>query len=92
MSDYLGRDVEAEKSAGVDAFDQAYFERFGRYPDESAAAADPNPRRRQAIQALIEHGATEGERAAARAALGRLDTPSHAEHDRMQRGGNYVED
>jgi hypothetical protein len=77
--------------AGVDAFDRAYYAKYGRYPAESAAAQDTNPRRRAAIQALIEQGATEGERAAARAALGRLDHTTHAEQDRMQRGGNYSE-
>ena len=48
--------------------------------------------RRAHILALIEHGATEGERAAARAALARIDSPSHSEQDRMQRGGNYSEE
>jgi len=78
--------------AGVDAFDRAYFERFGRYPAESPLAdVDPSLlRRRQAVQRLAEQGATEGERAAARAALGRLEA-SHAEQDAMQRGGNWID-
>ena len=77
---------------GVDAFDRMYFERFGRYPAESPlAGVDPSLlRRRQAVQRLAEQGATEGERAAARAALGRLEA-SHGETDAMQRGGNWIE-
>lgn len=76
---------------GVDAFDAAYFARFGRYPDESPLYGTTPPaasQRRQAILNLIEQGATEGERAAAEAALSRFDA-SHAETDAMQRGGNW---
>lgn len=63
-----------DEQTGVDEFDRAYFERFGRYPAESPlAAVSPSvARRRQAVQRLIEQGATEGERAAARAAFERL--------------------
>jgi hypothetical protein len=71
------------------------------------AGVSVDPNRRARIQALVERGATEGERAAARTALARLEAaahartaelersvgfgwnPSHAENDRMQRGGNY---
>lgn len=77
-----------DEQEGVDEFDRAYFERFGRYPAESPlAAVSPSvARRRQAVQRLIEQGATEGERAAARAAFERLsddagfaDTSPHRE-------------
>ena len=68
------RDVEAELLAGVDAFDRAYFRRFGRFPEESGLTLESlrDERRRQAVANLAAHGATEGERAAARAALRRL--------------------
>ena len=73
---------------GVDDFDDEYFRLFGRYPEESTRRP-PDPRR-AAIQALIEHGATEGERAAARAALERLDASyerdaAQAEHEQAMR-------
>ncbi len=85
------RDIEAELLAGVDAFDRAYYQRFGVFPAESGLTVESIDlaRRRASVQALIEHGATEGERAAARAALGRL---THAEQDRMQRGGNWIDE
>lgn len=69
-----GRDLEAEFLAGVDAFDRAYYERFGRFPAESplSIASVRDARRRAAIEALIERGATPGERAAAEAALRRM--------------------
>lgn len=72
--DELLRDVEAEMLAGADAFDRAYYQRFGRFPEESplSIAAVRNERRLAAVEALAERGATEGERAAARAALQRL--------------------
>lgn len=70
----LPRDLEAELLAGADAFDREYFRRFGRFPAESSLseASLRHERRRAAIESLAERGATEGERAAARAALGRL--------------------
>lgn len=77
------RDVEAELQAGVDEFDR----RLAALRGETL----PSNERRQSILNLAEHGATEGERAAARAALARFDI-SHAEHDRMQRGGNWIEE
>lgn len=82
---YINRDTEADKQAGVDAFDQAYFERFGRYPDDSPLAqqAPADARRRAAIQALVDQGATEGERSAARAALARLDAEPDPEASRF---------
>lgn len=61
---------------GVDDFDRNFYARFGRYPEESPLygttpqQADP---RREAILNLIERGATEGERDAARAAFLRID-------------------
>lgn len=69
------RDLEAEFLAGVDAFDREYYRRFGRFPAESqlSIASIRDARRRAAIEQLAERGATEGERAAARAALQRLD-------------------
>lgn len=74
LEDELLRDVEAEMLAGVDAFDRAYYRRFGRFPEESplSEASVRNERRLAAIEALAERGATPGERAAARAALERL--------------------
>lgn len=69
------RDLEAEFLAGVDAFDRDYYRRFGRFPAESnlTIASLRDARRRAAIEQLVEHGATPGERAAAQAALQRLD-------------------
>lgn len=69
------RDLEAEFLAGVDAFDRDYYRRFGRFPAESqlTLASFRDARRRAAIEQLVEHGATPGERAAAQAALQRLD-------------------
>jgi queuine/archaeosine tRNA-ribosyltransferase len=68
-------DLEADFLAGVDAFDRAYYQRFGRFPEESGLTVEGlrNARRRAAIEQLAEHGATPGERAAAQAALQRLD-------------------
>jgi hypothetical protein len=77
------RDVEAELREGEALFDAA----LARLRGESRPA---NPRRAH-ILALIEQGATEGERDAARAALSRFDA-SHAEADAMQRGGNWITD
>jgi hypothetical protein len=69
------RDIQAEMLAGADAFDREYYRRFGRFPAESelSVASVRDARRRAAIQQLVEHGATPGERAAAQAALQRLD-------------------
>lgn len=68
------RDVQAEMLAGADAFDRAYYRRFGRFPAESelTPASIRSARKLAAIQALIEHGATSGERAAAQAAMQRV--------------------
>lgn len=65
-----------DAAAGNYAFDTSWYAEYGVYPPESPLygttprSADP---RRVAIQALIDQGATEGERAAARAAMERLD-------------------
>jgi hypothetical protein len=69
------RDVDAELLAGVDAFDRAYYRRFGRFPEESGLTIEAlrDDRRRAAIRRLVEQGATAGERAAARAALRRIE-------------------
>lgn len=77
------RDVQAELLAGADAFDRAYYRRFGRFPLESELSVEAIAleRRRAAIQALAEQGATEGERTAARAALARLDVAARSELD-----------
>ena len=60
---YQPRDVEAEMREGEALFDAALAALRGEQPDS----------RRAAIQALIEYGATPGERAAAQEALGRLE-------------------
>ena len=76
------RDTAAEQQAGVDEFDRAYFRMFGRYPEESPLAHMPPPDpRRKAILNLIERGATEGEREAAREALARIDRDAQDEED-----------
>ena len=77
------RDIQAELLAGADAFDRAYYRRFGRFPAESTLSVEAIAleRRRAAVQALVEQGATEGERAAARAALSRLDAAALGESD-----------
>ncbi len=80
------RDVEAEKAAGVADFDARYAA-FLR--GESLVVPPEQDERRARIESLITHGATEGERAAARAALARV---THAEQDRMQRGGNWIDE
>jgi len=78
--------------AGVDAFDREYYRRFGRLPAESSLTVESahDAERRARISVLAEQGATEGERAAARAALARFDA-SHRETDAMQRGGNWID-
>jgi hypothetical protein len=89
-ADELLRDVQAEMLAGADAFDRDYFRRFGRFPEESqlTAVSVREAERRARIQALAEQGSTEGERAAARAALHRFDSHEleddlRAEQDRL---------
>lgn len=88
------RDFEAEAQAGVDAFDRSYFETYGRYPEESPlfGTTPTSTRRRDAIQALIDRGATEGERAAAQAAMLRLDNPSTQAHAATEQGSYYARD
>lgn len=89
---YVNRDAEQDAREGVAAYDEAFFKRFGRYPDDSthrpedtpgstAAAPRSASPRRQAILNLIERGATEGEREAARAALERIDGEQADEDD-----------
>ena len=75
VDDDVLRDVEAELLAGVDAFDRDYYRRFGRFPAESGLTIESlrDERRRAAIERLVEQGSTPGERAAARAALQRLE-------------------
>ena len=75
------RDIQAEMLAGADAFDRDYYRRFGRFPAESQLTAESvhDAERRARIEALVTQGATEGERAAARAALARVDETGHAE-------------
>lgn len=87
------RDTEAEQAAGADAFDRAYYERFGRFPAESELTAESvqDEERRARVVTLAEQGSTEGERSAARAALGRLEA-SHRETNNMHRGGNWIEE
>jgi hypothetical protein len=77
------RDVEAELREGEALFDARLAELRGE--------TSPSDARRRHILALIEQGATEGERAAASAALGRLEA-SHRESDSMQRGGNWIDE
>jgi hypothetical protein len=77
------RDVEAEMRQGEAMFDAALAELRG--------LSGPQDTRRAHIQALAEQGATAGERAAARAALSRLEA-SHRETDAMQRGGNWIDE
>lgn len=73
-------------AAGAYSFDKLYFEEEGRYPSESPLYGS-TPRgddpRRQAILNLVERGATEGERDAARAALERIDQDAADEEDYM---------
>lgn len=79
---------EGAHARGAYIFDRDYYETYRRYPQESplyGTEPPPTPRppaddpRRQAIQNLADFGATEGERAAARAALARLDSRSEAD-------------
>ena len=80
------RDVEAELREGEALFDARLAALRGFGPTAAQEA------RRRKIAVLAAQGATEGERAAALAALGRFDQTTHAEQDRMQRGGNYSDD
>ena len=84
------RDVEAEKAAGVADFDARYAA-FLRGESVLSPPQDfsPQDERRRRIESLITQGATEVEREAARAALARV---THAEQDRMQRGGNWIDE
>lgn len=77
---------------GAASFDREYYNSYGRYPEESPlygttpppqatrSASPGSDERRARIEALVTGGATEGERAAARAALLRIDA-SAAEHE-----------
>jgi hypothetical protein len=67
----------------VDLFDTEFYEEFGRFPAGSprAGTSPASSRRRTAIQALIDRGATEGERDAARAAMERLDAQDEADYE-----------
>lgn len=79
----MSYDPQADFQQGVDDFDAEYFRMFGRYPEESPlyGTSPRNDRRRAAIVALVERGATEGERAAARTALERLDRAAREARD-----------
>ena len=74
-------------AAGAYSFDQLYYNDLGRYPEESPlfGTTPVNDKRRQAIIALIERGATEGERSAAQAALERHDAAAVSHSARMGR-------
>lgn len=93
MSALPPRDFEQDAQEGVDAYDAAFYKRFGRYPDESPLSAPTaSTRRREAIQALIDRGATEGEREAAKSALHRLEHPSAQAHNLTEQGSYYARD
>jgi len=77
------RDVEAEMAEGEALFDARLAALRG--------IVSPDVERRRRIASLAIEGATEGERAAARAALARFDA-SHRETDAMQRGGNWIDE
>lgn len=71
----------------LDSFDREFYAEFGRWPSGSRLAGTTPPgdeRRRAAIQALIDRGSTEGERAAARAALHRLDAAAELAVDALE--------
>ena len=68
-----------------------YDDRGLPYPGDNPEAAAPSDSRRARIEALVTGGATAGERSAAAAAISRFDA-THSETDRMQRGGNYIEE
>lgn len=65
----------------LDQFDRDFYAEFGRWPAASplVGTTPVSARRRAAVQALIDRGATEGEREAARAALARLDAADTAD-------------
>jgi hypothetical protein len=79
--------VEAEKAAGVADFDARYAARLAGL----TGPVEPQDDRRRHIEALVTQGATEGERAAALAALQRFDT-THRELNNMHRGGNWIDE
>lgn len=64
-------------------FDQEFYAEFGQYPQESPlhGSRPVDTARRAKIEALATGGATEGERAAALAALERLDADAQDEAD-----------
>lgn len=78
----------------LEDFDREFHAEFGRWPTESplAGTSPVSDRRRAAIQALIDRGATEGERDAARAAMARLDAPDDDELARLERDRQDEED
>jgi hypothetical protein len=93
--------------ASEEEFEQWFVDRYGHhtrdwhddrglpYPGDEPHQPVTEPtssRRREAIQALIDRGATEGERAAAQAAMYRLDHPSTLAHDATERGSYYARD
>lgn len=73
---------------GAYAFDKLYYAEEGRYPEESPLfgtaprGARPGDHLRESIRALIEGGATEGERDAARLAFERRygEDPDEADY------------
>jgi len=70
----------------LDSFDREFYAEFGRYPTASRLGGRPgNSARRQKVAALAAYGATPGERAAASAALERIDAESIGHAARMDR-------
>ena len=81
------RRADGIHAEGAYSFDREYFAGLGRYPEESPlfGTTPVNDKRRQAIIALVEGGATEGERSAAQSALERHDAAAMSHSARMGR-------
>ncbi len=77
------RDVEAELREGEALFDARLAALRGLVP--------PTDQRRAHIEALVEHGATEGERSAARAALERIDADQERRLQDQQDEDEYLD-
>lgn len=75
----------------LESFDRDFYESFGRWPTGSPFEGTAPRRtarqsaRRDKVAALARHGATEGERRAAEAALERIDAERVEHAERMGR-------
>jgi hypothetical protein len=77
------------RPAFIESFDKEFYEEFGRWPAGSPNYGQhTNTARREKVATLAQHGATPGERAAASAALERIDNEAAQHRARMDRLDN----